>query len=64
MLYYFLVVMNVRSYTLDFTVESQHVKDVLSSLFHTILFHRSFGNISYKKEGTYSIGKFSKFYLA
>ena len=50
--------MNVRSYTLDFTLESQHVKEVISSLFHTILLHRTFGKISYKKESTYSIGTF------
>eukprot|EP00116_Pleurobrachia_bachei_P013165 sb/3473427/ len=48
--------MNVRAYTLDFSVESQHVKEVLSSVFHTIILHRTFGKITYKKESTYSIG--------
>ena len=41
---------------LDFTLESQHVKEVVSSIFHTVLLHRTFGKISYKKESTYSIG--------
>jgi len=48
--------MNVRSHVVDLTVESQHVREVVATIFHTVILHRCFGKISYKKESTYSIG--------
>ena len=51
--------MNVRSHMVDLTVESQHVREVVATIFHTVILHRCFGKISYKKESTYSIGKWT-----
>lgn len=30
--------------------------EVVASLFHTVLFHRSLGKFRYKQEGSYSVG--------
>ena len=48
--------MNAKSYTLQISVEEKQIDDVLLSLLHTILFHRTTGKFSYQKEGSYTIG--------
>lgn len=48
--------MNARSNNLQLTVEEKQIEDVLLSLLHTILFHRTTGKFTYKKEGSYTIG--------
>jgi autophagy-related protein 101 len=48
--------MNAKSYTLQISVEERQIDDVLLSLLHTILFHRTTGKFSYQKEGSYTIG--------
>ncbi|XP_063957226.1 autophagy-related protein 101-like [Lytechinus pictus] len=48
--------MNARSQTFELTVEGRQIEEVVLSLFHTLLFHRTTGKFQYKQEGTYSIG--------
>lgn len=48
--------MNAKSYSLQISVEEKQIDDVLLSLLHTILFHRTTGKFSYQKEGSYTIG--------
>jgi len=48
--------MNARSQTFDIEVEGYQVDEVVTSIFHTILFHRSLGKFCYKQEGSYSVG--------
>jgi autophagy-related protein 101 len=48
--------MNARSQIFEMTVEGRQIEEVVSSIFHTLLFHRTFGKFHYKQEGSYSIG--------
>jgi len=48
--------MNARSQVFDITVEARQVEEAVTSLFHTVLFHRSFGKFTYKDESQYFIG--------
>ncbi|ELU08752.1 hypothetical protein CAPTEDRAFT_144659 [Capitella teleta] len=48
--------MNARSQTFELSVEGRQVEEVVASIFHTLLFHRTFGKFHYKQEGSYSIG--------
>lgn len=48
--------MNARSQVFELTVESKQVEEVVLSLFHTILFHRTTGKFHYKQEGAFLIG--------
>lgn len=48
--------MNARSQTFDLTMEGRQVDEAVSSIFHTILFHRSLGKFMYTGEAMYSIG--------
>ncbi|XP_006818855.2 autophagy-related protein 101-like, partial [Saccoglossus kowalevskii] len=38
------------------SVEGRQIEEVVLSIFHTLLFHRTTGKFHYKREGTYSIG--------
>ncbi|XP_071850974.1 autophagy-related protein 101-like isoform X2 [Apostichopus japonicus] len=38
------------------TVESKQLEEVVNSIFHTILFHRTTGRFHYKQEGAFLIG--------
>lgn len=38
------------------TLEGRQVEEAVSSLFHTLLFHRTLGKFHYKQEGNYCVG--------
>ncbi|XP_055617808.1 autophagy-related protein 101 [Toxorhynchites rutilus septentrionalis] len=48
--------MNARSQSFDLTMEGSQVDEAVSSIFHTILFHRSLGKFLYSGEAMYSVG--------
>lgn len=48
--------MNARSQVFELALEGHQVDEALSSIFHTILFHRSLGKFLYNAETTYSVG--------
>ncbi|XP_077987763.1 autophagy-related protein 101-like [Glandiceps talaboti] len=48
--------MNARSQLFELSVEGRQIEEVVLSIFHTLLFHRTTGKFHYKREGTYSIG--------
>jgi autophagy-related protein 101 len=48
--------MNARSHTFEITVEERQIEEVVATIFHTLLFHRTQGKYHYKQEGSYSIG--------
>lgn len=48
--------MNARTQIFEMSLEGRQVDEVVSSIFHTILFHRSVGKFSYTGESKYSIG--------
>ncbi|CAL8071587.1 unnamed protein product [Orchesella dallaii] len=48
--------MNARTQTFDFTTECHQISEVVSCIFHSILFHRTLGKFHYRQEGRYSIG--------
>lgn len=37
-------------------LEGRQVEEAVSSLFHTLLFHRTLGKFHYRQEGSYSVG--------
>ncbi|XP_039752898.1 autophagy-related protein 101 [Pararge aegeria] len=47
--------MNARSIDFGMSVEGEQVGEVLASIFHTVLFHRSSGKFTYNNEESYSI---------
>eukprot|EP00112_Aurelia_sp_Birch-Aquarium-sp1_P000880 Seg1085.12 transcript_id=Seg1085.12/GoldUCD/mRNA.D3Y31 product="Autophagy-related protein 101" protein_id=Seg1085.12/GoldUCD/D3Y31 len=48
--------MNARSHVFEFVTEFCHVEEVVLSVFHTLLFHRSTGKFHYRKDNSYTIG--------
>eukprot|EP00096_Caligus_rogercresseyi_P014163 TRINITY_DN6690_c0_g1_i1.p1 TRINITY_DN6690_c0_g1~~TRINITY_DN6690_c0_g1_i1.p1 ORF type:complete len:227 (-),score=62.42 TRINITY_DN6690_c0_g1_i1:389-1069(-) len=48
--------MNARSQVFEISVEARQVEEAVLSLFHTVLFHRSFGKFTYKEESSYCMG--------
>lgn len=48
--------MNARSHVFELSVEGQQVDEVVQSLFHSLILHRTLGKFHYKQEGSYSIG--------
>lgn len=48
--------MNARSQVFELSVEGRQVEEVVGSIFHTLIFHRSFGKFHYKQEASYSVG--------
>jgi len=48
--------MNARSQVFELSVEGRQIEEVVTSVFHTLLFHRTLGKFHYKQEGSYSIG--------
>jgi len=48
--------MNARSQTFEFAVEGRQIDEVVSCMFHTILFHRCVGKYHTKGEDSYSVG--------
>ncbi|XP_057307251.1 autophagy-related protein 101-like [Hydractinia symbiolongicarpus] len=48
--------MNARSQVFEFTVELSQVEEVVCSILHTLLFHRSTGKFHYQQQGSYTIG--------
>lgn len=49
--------MNARQKTYELhDVERSQANDVLSAVFHTILFHRTIGKTTFRRDGGYSIG--------
>lgn len=48
--------MNARSQMFELSVEGRQVQEVVSAIFHTLLFHRTLGKFDYKQEGSYSVG--------
>ncbi|KAG7308510.1 hypothetical protein JYU34_005722 [Plutella xylostella] len=47
--------MNARSITFELAMEGRQVDEVVASIFHTVLFHRSCGKFTYNSEESYSI---------
>merc|ERR1711874_81402 len=52
----FIVKMNSRSHLFDIAVEARQVEEAIASIFHTVLFHRSFGKFTYQDDSSYIIG--------
>ena len=48
--------MNARSQVFELTMEGRQVDEAVASIFHTVLFHRSFGKFLYTDQGCYSVG--------
>ncbi|CAH1782809.1 unnamed protein product [Owenia fusiformis] len=48
--------MNARSQTFELSLEGRQIEEVVASIFHTLLFHRTLGKFHYRQEGSYSIG--------
>ncbi|XP_067654342.1 autophagy-related protein 101-like [Haliotis asinina] len=48
--------MNARSQVFELSVEGRQIEEVVQSIFHTLLMHRTLGKFHYKQEGSYSIG--------
>jgi len=48
--------MNSRSHLFDIAVEARQVEEAIASIFHTVLFHRSFGKFTYQDDSSYIIG--------
>lgn len=48
--------MNARSQIFEIAVEPRQVEEAVASLFHTILFHRSYGKFTYQCDSSYFIG--------
>ena len=46
--------MNARSHVFEIAVEARQVEEAISSIIHTVLFHRSFGKITYQNDRDYS----------
>lgn len=48
--------MNARGHVFELSVEGRQVDEVVQSLFHSLILHRTLGKFHYKQEGSYSIG--------
>ncbi|CAB4056957.1 ATG101 [Lepeophtheirus salmonis] len=48
--------MNARSQVFEISVEARQVEEAVLSLFHTVLFHRTFGKFNYQEESSYYMG--------
>jgi len=48
--------MNARTQIFEMALEGRQVEEAVSSLFHTLLFHRTLGKFHYKQEGNYCVG--------
>jgi autophagy-related protein 101 len=48
--------MNARTLFLELTMEDCQINEALSSIFHTVLFHRSLGKFIYSNDASYSVG--------
>lgn len=48
--------MNARLQVFELMMEGRQVDEVVSSIFHTVMFHRSVGKFMYSGETTYSVG--------
>ncbi|XP_064602813.1 autophagy-related protein 101-like [Liolophura sinensis] len=48
--------MNARSHVFELMVEGRQIEEVVLSIFHSVLLHRTHGKFQYKQEGSYSIG--------
>jgi autophagy-related protein 101 len=48
--------MNARSQVFEIAVEARQVEEAVASIFHTVLFHRSFGKFTYQDDSSYIIG--------
>lgn len=48
--------MNARAHVFELSVEGRQVDEVVQSLFHSLILHRTLGKFHYKQEGSYSIG--------
>ena len=45
--------MNARSHVFEIAVEARQVEEAISSIIHTVLFHRCFGKITYQNDRDY-----------
>ena len=48
--------MNARSQVFELRLEGRQVEEAVLSLFHTVLFHRTYGKFTYTKESCYCVG--------
>ncbi|XP_015782953.1 autophagy-related protein 101 [Tetranychus urticae] len=48
--------MNARSNTFEIKCAGHQINDVVSAIFHTILFYRTTGKVTYKDDISYSVG--------
>lgn len=50
------IIINVIQFYLLQALEGRQVEEAVTSLFHTLLFHRTLGKFHYKQEGNYCVG--------
>ncbi|XP_046637305.1 autophagy-related protein 101-like [Daphnia pulicaria] len=48
--------MNARTQVFEMALEGRQVEEAVSSLFHTLLFHRTLGKFHYQQDGKYTVG--------
>ncbi|VDI40060.1 autophagy-related protein 101, partial [Mytilus galloprovincialis] len=48
--------MNARTQVFELSVEGRQIEEVVESIFHTLLLHRTIGKFHFKQESSYSIG--------
>ncbi len=48
--------MNARTQVFELSVEGRQIEEVVASLFHTLLFHRTLGKFHFKQASSYSVG--------
>jgi len=48
--------MNARSQIFEIAVEGRQAEEAILSMFHAVLFHRTYGKFTYQKESSYSVG--------
>lgn len=51
-----ILTMNARSQVFELSVEGRQIEEVVASLFHTLLFHRTLGKFHFKQASSYSVG--------
>lgn len=48
--------MNARSTAFEFTCLGKRINEIVSAIFHSVIFNRCFGKFQYKQQNSYSIG--------
>ena len=48
--------MNARSQVFEIGLEARQVEEAVLCMFHTVLFHRSYGKFAYKDDNSFTVG--------